>query len=128
MSHRYYVFGVFSLLAIVTLSGTGCVAITAGPDMGIFTIYRTGSTGAALVVNYTMSGTATSGSDYSALAGSVTIANGSSTATVTVTPIDDSVSEGTNPESVIVTITSSTAYFAGSPSSATVSIAAYAAS
>ena len=69
-----------------------------------------------------MSGTATSGSDYSALAGSVTIANGSSTATVTVTPIDDSVAEGINPESVIVTITSSTAYFAGSPSSATVSI------
>ena len=35
-----------------------------------------------------MSGTATSGSDYSALAGSVTIASGQTTATVTITPID----------------------------------------
>jgi len=38
MSHKYLVFGVFSLLAIVTLSGTGCVAITAGPDMGLLGI------------------------------------------------------------------------------------------
>jgi len=34
MSHKYLVFGVFSLIAIVTLSGTGCVAVTAGPDLG----------------------------------------------------------------------------------------------
>jgi hypothetical protein len=34
MSHRNFAFGVFSLVAMVTLSGTGCVGITLGPDMG----------------------------------------------------------------------------------------------
>jgi len=41
-------------------------------------------------VNYSLSGTAQNGSDYQQLAASVTIPAGSSSATITVTPIDDS--------------------------------------
>jgi Calx-beta domain len=71
-------------------------------------------------VYYTVSGTATSGSDYIALPGSVTIAAGSSTATITVTPIDDTIVE--SDETVIVTLSTNAAYTVGSPSNATVTI------
>jgi hypothetical protein len=87
---------------------------------GVFTITRTGSTTSALAVSYTVGGTATSGSDYTALGTSVTIPAGAASATVTVTPIDDTVSEGS--ETVTLTLASNSAYTIGSPSTATVTI------
>ena len=48
-------------------------------DTGVFTVSRTGSTTAALTVNYTVSGTATNGTDYQNLTGSVVIPVGRST-------------------------------------------------
>jgi len=41
---------------------------------GMFRFTRTGDTSSSLTVNYTVSGTATSGTDYTALSGSVTFA------------------------------------------------------
>src|SRR5207237_1237364 len=105
----------------VTVAATDANASESGPDSGTFTISRTGSTGSALTVNYTLSGTAQNGSDYQQLATSVTIAAGASSATVTVTPIDDSQVEGN--ETVVLTLAANSAYTAGSPSSATVTIA-----
>ena len=55
------------------------------------------------VVNYTVAGTATSGSDFTPLSGSVTITAGSTTATISVPVADDSLIEGT--ENVSVTLT-----------------------
>ena len=75
---------------------------------------RTNTSG-NLVVNFTKSGTATNSTDYTSIANSVTIASGQTTATVTVTPVDDSAAEGD--ETVILTISSSANYFVGSPNS-----------
>src|SRR5204863_14943 len=69
---------------------------------GVFTVTRTGNTVAPLTVNYTVTGTATAGSDYTALSGSVTIPGGQASATITVAVLDDFVAEG--PETVIVTL------------------------
>jgi Calx-beta domain len=73
-----------------------------------------------LTVNYTLAGTAINGTDYVALAESRTIPAGSSTATIIVTPINDTRMEGN--ETVVVTLSSRPAYTIGSPSSATVTI------
>ena len=81
---------------------------------------RTGVTTAALTVNYTVAGTATAGSDYTALAGSVVIPAGSLTATVTVTPINDTAVEPD--ETVVATLGANAAYTVGAAASATVTI------
>jgi hypothetical protein len=90
-------------------------------DSGQFTFTRTGSTSAPLTVNYTVAGTATNGSDYNSLSGSLTFVAGASTATIDVNPIDDALYEGT--ETVIVSLAEGSAYTIGSPSSGTVAIA-----
>ena len=72
-------------------------------------------------MNYTVSGTATSGSDYFALSGSAVILTGQSLAQIVVTPVDDGV-VGEGNETVVVTLTSNSAYTVGAPSSATVTI------
>ena len=89
-------------------------------DTGVFTVTRTGSTAAALTVNYTVSGSATNGVDYQTLSGSVTIPVNASSATITVMPIDDSSVEGN--ETVDLTLSANAAYTVGSPSSGTVTI------
>jgi hypothetical protein len=88
---------------------------------GMFTFTRTGSTTAALTVNFSVSGTATSGSDYTALGTSVTIPAGAASVNKSVTSIDNTVVESI--ETVIVAIASNAAYTIGSPASATVTIA-----
>src|SRR5207247_1380595 len=84
-------------------------------------ITRIGSTSSSLTVRYSLNGSASNGSDYKTLGSSVTIASGSISAILTVTPIDDSTVEGS--ETVVLTIASDPAYTVGSPSSATVTIA-----
>src|SRR5262249_47256876 len=71
-------------------------------------------------VNYAVSGTATAGSDYQTLSGSVTIPVSQSSATIAVTPIDDAISEGN--ETVVVTLSANAAYTVGSAASGTVTI------
>lgn len=86
--------------------------------MALANFIRQGSTAAAVVVNFTVGGTATLNTDYSvtfpsgitgtwgATSGSVTIPSGASQVDVTVNPIGDSTLE--SDETVIVTITTST--------------------
>jgi hypothetical protein len=109
------------VLPTVTISATD--AASAEPSgTGTFTATRTGGTTTALTVSYTLGGTATSGSDYSAApASSLTIPIGATSATITVTPIDDALVESA--ETVIATLTAGTSYTVGTPSSATVTIA-----
>ena len=104
----------------VTINATDNTATEAGATTGTFTVSRTGSTSSALTVYYAVSGTAASGSDYSALSGSVTIPAGSSTATITVIPINDTSVE--SDETVIVTLSTNASYTVGTPNSATVTI------
>jgi Holliday junction resolvase len=75
-----------------------------------------------LTVNYTVSGSATSGSDYQALAGNVLIPGGQTSVDIVVTPIDDAVI-GEGDETVIVTLMADPAYAIEGQSSATVTIA-----
>jgi hypothetical protein len=101
-------------LPMVTIAANSPDASEAGPTNGQFTVTRTGATTSALTVNYAISGTATNGTDYSTLSGRVTIAAGSATATVTVTPLVDALTEGT--ETVILTLSANAAYnIVGSP-------------
>ena len=104
----------------VTITAPDATATEAGLTTGAFRVSRTGSTASSLTVFYSVAGTATPGSDYTALPGSVTIAAGSSVANILVRPIDDTLMEGT--ETVVVTLSSGPVYTIGSPSSATVRI------
>jgi YVTN family beta-propeller protein/parallel beta-helix repeat protein len=105
---------------VVTVSATDPTATEAGLTTGQFTVTRSGSTAADLTVQYTVGGSATPTSDYAALSGSVTILAGSSTATITVTPVDDTDAEGD--ETVVATLGADAAYAVGAPASATVTI------
>jgi hypothetical protein len=92
-----------------------------GPNTGTFTLTRTGGVlSSTLTVTFALSG-ATNGTDYTPLPTTATFAADSTTATVTVTPIADSLAEGN--ESVVLTLTGASQYVLGSPATATVVIA-----
>ena len=105
----------------VSVTATDAAAAEAGSDPGTFTITRTGDTSQPLTVGYTLSGTATNGTDYATLTGSVTILAGATSATVTVTPADDLAAEAA--ETVKLTLAGSTAFNFTASSNATVQIA-----
>ncbi len=96
--------------ANVSIVATDPNGAEADSDPLSFTINRSGSTAAALVVHYSLSGTATNGSDYGTLNGAITIAAESVSAVLTVAPINDPTFEGT--ETVVVKLTPDAAYFA----------------
>ena len=75
---------------------------------------------ADLVVFYSVSGTATNGTDYKVLRGSVTIRASRASVAIAIRPIDDTIVEGD--ETVTVTLTPDPNYIVGFPSSATVTI------
>ena len=104
----------------VTIAATDPTAAESSGNNGIFTITRTGSTTSALSVNYTVSGTATNGTDYSTIGSSVTIPAGSFSMLANVNVIDDTNAESS--ETVIVTLSANASYTVGSPSAATVTI------
>ena len=108
-------------LPTVTISANDPAATEAATTTGQFTVTRTGATAAALAVNFAVTGTATPGSDYASIGTSVTIGAGSSKATLTVTPVNDT--EVESPETVVATLSADAAYTVGTPSSATVTIA-----
>ena len=96
-------------------------------DPIIFTVNRTGAVGGTIVVGLAWSGSATFGSDYTVTASgtgvtlsadklSLTFAPGATSATVTVTPIDDAIVESA--ETVTLTLLAGTGYNVGSPASA----------
>ncbi|MCZ8190666.1 MAG: hypothetical protein O9326_13250, partial [Microcystis sp. LE19-338.1B] len=68
-------------------AGETATGVTANP--GSFTLTRTGNTASTLTVNYTLSGTATKGTDYNNLTGTVSFAAGAATALININPIDD---------------------------------------
>src|SRR6201999_2365273 len=60
-----------------------------GPKDATFTVHRFGGVDSNLVVNYSLSGTASNGVDYVTLPGAVTIPAGQRTADASVAPIDN---------------------------------------
>ncbi|MFM1770158.1 MAG: hypothetical protein RJA22_2687 [Verrucomicrobiota bacterium] len=108
-------------LPSVTLSVTDAEAAEAGLNPGQFRVTRTGCLSAPLTVIYTVEGTATGGTDYTSLPGSVTLPAGAASATVTVTPADDSEAEPA--ETVLVTLLVGTGYVVESTQQGTVTLA-----
>ncbi|XZO01389.1 MAG: Calx-beta domain-containing protein [Microcoleus sp.] len=112
-------------LSTVTVSATDASAAevvsgqTANP--GMYRISRTGSTSAALNVPYTMSGTATNGTDYTSLNGTATIAAGQTFVDVQLNVTDDTLIESN--ETAILTLSTSSNYTVGATNTATVTIA-----
>jgi hypothetical protein len=107
-------------LPIVSISATQPNAAVYGPVAGQFTVTRTGSTFPTLTVGTSIGGTAISGTDYTAIPTTLTIAPGSSSAAIAVNPLQDNSAVG-NP-TVQLTLNNSATYTLGSPSSATVTI------
>jgi hypothetical protein len=104
----------------ITIEATDATASEPGADTGTFRLTRSGGTDGALTVFYTVSGTATPGTDYQTLSGFKTFGSGVKEADVTVIPYDDVQPE--LDETVTLTLTPNPAYAVGSPSSATVTI------
>jgi hypothetical protein len=88
---------------------------------GEFQINRCESTSASLTVSFSLAGSASNGTDYNAIASSISLPAGAASTRITVTPKDDKIREGD--ETVVLTLTPNTAYGIGSPNSATVTIA-----
>jgi hypothetical protein len=105
---------------VVSLDVTDGSASEWSADAGTVTLSRTGSTSASLTVTYTLGGAAASGVDYVALSGSATFAAGQAQLVLSVTPLSDSLNEGT--ESATVTLADGADYDLGSNVSGSVTI------
>jgi hypothetical protein len=93
----------------------------------VFTLARTANLATQIVVNLAWSGTAVLGTDYTVTASGATLngntlilAPGTTSATLIVTPVNDTLAEMT--ETVILAVTSGTGYTVGSPATQTGSI------
>jgi len=107
-------------LPTVTISAPDDNASEEGPNNGIFRLTRHGVLTSSLLVYYEVGGTATNGSRYARLNGSVTFYPEASSADIIVAPYNDSSYQGD--ETVTLTILPTDQYQAGSPSSATITI------
>lgn len=110
----------------VTAKDAVAAEVTAGPrarlNNGTFVITRTGPTTSPLPVSYTVTGTATNGTDYALLSGDVTIPAGESSVTLTVTPTDDATVEPVENVTLTLVDTDEMAYLAGPNIAATITL------
>jgi len=98
--------------ATVTVSVPDAAAAEAGRDPGVIRLTRAGGNlAAALVVAYAAGGTATAGSDYQPLSGSVTFPAGERSVDLTISPIDDTAVEPV--ETVVVALLGGAGYTVG---------------
>ena len=105
----------------VSVSVVDGSASEAGRDPAVIRFTRGGATAGPLTLFYTVAGTATSGADYAALAGSVTFAAGSTVADVLIQPLDDTLVEPS--ETISVTLLPRPAYSVTGANTAAVSLA-----
>lgn len=87
---------------------------------GTFRFTRIGDLSSSLTVNFSVGGTATSGTDFTSIGTSVSFSANSATADKTVTASTDAIYDPD--ETLTVTVTSGTGYNVASPSSAEMSI------
>jgi hypothetical protein len=105
----------------VSIAVADPAAAEGGLDQATFIITRSGDTSAPLDVEYRVVGTATAGTDYVPLPGSVSIPAGTASTIVTLTPIDDPSSEGA--ETVVILLHMHSTYRVVASTSASASIA-----
>lgn len=101
--------------ASITVSPAS-VAEDGAPNL-VYTVTLDQASFSALSVNYTVGGTATSGTDYAAVTSPLVIAAGNTTGTITVNPTADATIEAD--ETVSLTLAAGTGYTVGVPTSAT---------
>ena len=108
---------------VVTITAPDPGASEAG-DPGLFRVARGTNTTGNLLVFLSITGTALNGADYQAISNRVLIADGATSATFAVTPIDDAIPEPTESVTarVILAPTGFFPYRIGSPNTATVNI------
>jgi len=108
----------------VSVSVVDAAASETGTDTAAFRLTRVASATlpltAPLPVTFTLTGTATNGTDYTTVPLSATFLAGQSAVDVTVVPLADALAESA--ESVILTLTSVAPYALGSSTSGTVTI------
>ena len=111
------------------LSDVPTIAVTAASpsqyayqngSAGQFTLTRSGELNKAVTVNYTVSGTATSGVNYTALPASVTFAINQTTTNLAVTPTSSPALTGA--ATVVLTLNTNASYFLGANSQALVTL------
>ncbi len=126
-------------LSYTNVAGGNTISVAAGtdaaeapsPTAGSFTISFNPATSASTTVDYAYTGTATFGTDYtvsysagtpgtSTSTGTLTVPSGISSITVTITPVDDPTSEGT--ETVIAGLSNPTAGYSIGTGPATINI------
>lgn len=88
----------------------------------VYTVTLSATSATPTSVNFTVGGTATSGTDYAAVTSPLVIAAGSTTGTITVDPTADGTIEPD--ETVIMTLAAGTGYTVGTPNAATGTIQA----
>jgi acetyl esterase/lipase len=108
-------------LSVVTIAASDASAAEPGTDGGALMVSRTGSTAAALSIEYRVSGSAINGIDVAAFSGALTIPALAASATMPVTALDDGLVE--SGEYVTVALVAGTGYVVGTASSAGVVIA-----
>lgn len=106
-----------SSLPTVTITASDATAVE-GSNSGKFLVTRTGSTSSYLDVKYSITGTATNGTDYKTLSGTVRIPAGAASKSISVSPIDNTVAESR--KTVTLTLKANSVYTVGSPNKATV--------
>ncbi|WP_287595528.1 putative Ig domain-containing protein [Thermomonas sp.] len=101
--------------ATITVS-PAAVAEDGVPNL-VYTVTLNQASASALSVNYTVGGTATSGTDYAAIASPLVIAAGNTVGTITVNPTADATIE--SDETVTLTLAAGAGYIVGAPNNAT---------
>lgn len=105
---------------LVTVAALDALADESWPDPGVFAVRRTGRVD-RITVPFTVTGSADAGSDYTlSTNGSITLEPGIREAWIYMQQADDAVAEG--PETVVITLGTSTLYRLGTPAAATVTI------
>ena len=114
------------VLPNIEIAATDADAAETGTDPGILTITLTNSEVGGvlaedLTVDYSVTGSATNGSDYQVISGSVVIPSGSTSASITISPLDDAIAEGN--ETVTLSLTpNASSYTIGGNANASVTI------
>ena len=105
---------------VISLSQTTATAPEGG-QAGVYTFTQDRTADVDIDINFQVSGTATSGSDYTAIGAAITLSAGFSTATLPLSALVDGVFEPA-PETAILTLLSGDNYTIGTLSTATISI------
>jgi phosphodiesterase/alkaline phosphatase D-like protein/arylsulfatase A-like enzyme len=101
-------FSLDASIPVLNVTAPTATATETDSTPGVFKVASVNNNSVPLTFDYTISGTATNGVDYTKLTGTATIPAGQSSVNIPVTPIDDALVEGN--ENVTLTLASGASY------------------